>query len=118
MRHTLLKFSAIILITLSSHLTVRAQLLMDMVDTTTSIGSGLFDMYNRYNNFYISGYIQPQFQIAQSKGIASYSGGNFDSLSDNRFSVRRGRIRFDYLRMDKQKMPLVLFVFQYDISER
>jgi hypothetical protein len=118
MRHFSLRISALLFLTFICKQTVQAQFLMEMVDTTSSIGSGLFNMYNRYSNFYISGYIQPQFQIAQSKGIASYSGGNFDSLSDNRFSIRRGRIRFDYLRTDKQKRPEVLFVFQYDISER
>lgn len=96
----------------------KAQFLMDMVDTTKSIGKGMFDIYNRFNYFSISGYIQPQFQMAESKGIASASGGDFDSMSDNRFSVRRGRIRFDYLRNNEKSYPKVHFVFQYDITER
>ncbi|MFZ4798099.1 MAG: porin [Bacteroidia bacterium] len=96
----------------------KAQFLMDMVDTTKSMGKGMFDMYNRFNYFSISGYIQPQFQMAETKGAAGFSGGSFDSLSDNRFTVRRGRIRFDYLRNNEKSYPKVHFVFQYDITER
>lgn len=108
----------LLLLVFTSISAVKAQFLMDMVDTSKSMGRGMFDLYNRYSNFYISGYIQPQFQLAESKGINSYSGGNFDSLSDNRFSVRRGRIRMDYMRTNEKKMPQVHFVLQYDITER
>lgn len=96
----------------------QAQFLMDMVDTTTVMGKGMFDIYNRFNYFSISGYIQPQFQLAENKGINSFSGGSFDSMTDNRFTVRRGRIRFDYLRNNLKHYPKIHFVFQYDITER
>lgn len=96
----------------------QAQFLMDMVDTTTVMGKGMFDIYNRFNYFSISGYIQPQFQLAENKGINSFSGGSFDSMTDNRFTVRRGRIRFDYIRNNLKKYPKIHFVFQYDITER
>ena len=91
---------------------------MDMVDTTKTMGRGMVDIYNRYNFFAVSGYIQPQFQIIESKGAASFNGGNFDSLTDNRFSVRRGRIRMDYFRNNEKGIPKVNFVFQYDFTER
>ncbi len=97
---------------------LKAQFLMEMVDTSTVMGKGIYDMYNRFHYFSISGYIQPQFQLAESKGINSFSGGSFDSMTDNRFTVRRGRIRFDYLRNDQKNYPKVHFVFQYDITER
>lgn len=43
----------------------------------------------------ISGYFQPQFQIATAKGI-KYPGGDFGSNVDKRFSVRRARLRVNY----------------------
>jgi len=44
----------------------------------------------------ISGYVQFQYQKADSMGISSFAGGNFDAKTDNRFAVRRGRIKFAY----------------------
>lgn len=43
----------------------------------------------------ISGYFQPEFQWAQSKGI-KYPGGDFASAVDKRFSVRRARVKVAY----------------------
>ncbi|WP_131707588.1 hypothetical protein [Chryseobacterium angstadtii] len=37
----------------------------------------------------ITGYLQTQFQKAQSPGITSFSGGNFPANSDNRFMISR-----------------------------
>ena len=110
----------IILISVFSFVTVlsQAQLLMDMIDTSKTMGIRMFNMYNRFDNLYISGYIQPQFQFAESKGAASYNGGNFDSLSNNRFMIRRGRMRFDYQRKSKQELPAAHIVFQFDFTDK
>lgn len=43
----------------------------------------------------ISGYLQTQFQKAQSPGIHSWSGGDFDKNSDSRFMIRRGRVKIE-----------------------
>src|SRR5690606_11853342 len=43
----------------------------------------------------ITGYLQTQFQKAQSPGITSFSGGDFSKNSDNRFMIRRGRLKID-----------------------
>jgi phosphate-selective porin len=40
-----------------------------------------------------SGYVQPQFQWADSAGISSYAGGDFAPYTDNRFKVRRGEFK-------------------------
>lgn len=96
----------------------RAQFLMDMIDTTTSVGKGMFSLYQKYDAVRFSGYIQPQFQYATSKGINSYAGGNFPAEVDNRFSLRRGRFRLDYARYDEARMPVVQFAFQFDGTER
>ncbi len=56
----------------------------------------------------ITGYLQTQFQKAQSAGISSWSGGDFDKNADNRFMIRRGRLKID--RVDKYSS----IVFQLD----
>jgi hypothetical protein len=62
--------------------------------------------------------MQPQFQYAQDKGVKNYSGGDFAPNSDNRFMLRRGRIRVDYAHFNDQNQPLALFAFQFDGTER
>ncbi|WP_245957452.1 porin [Chitinophaga flava] len=96
----------------------RAQFLMDMIDTTTELGKGMIAMYQKYDALRFSGYIQPQFQLAEAKGISSYAGGDFLPAVNNRFSLRRGRIRVDYERYDHNDMPVVQFAFQFDGTER
>lgn len=105
-----------IFITLSTP--ARSQFLMDMVDTTTDMGKTFLDLYENYGKIRISGYLQPQFQIAQSKGAPSYIGGDFDSLVNNRFMLRRGRVRFDYLHYPKNNGLTVQFALQFDGTER
>lgn len=96
----------------------RGQFLMDMIDTSTSLGKGMFSMYKKYDALRFSGYIQPQFQYISSKGAESYAGGNFPAAVNNRFMLRRGRIRLDYERYDENGMPMVAFAFQFDGTER
>jgi len=60
----------------------------------------------------ISGYIQGQFQVADSAGTKSYAGGDFPTGSDKRFAVRRGRVKIAYIN------TLTQFVTQFDISEK
>lgn len=59
----------------------------------------------------ITGYLQTQFQKAQSSGITSFSGGDFPANSDNRFMIRRGRLKID--RVDKYSS----IVFQLDATQ-
>jgi hypothetical protein len=95
-----------------------AQFLMDMVDTTKDIGKGVLSIYKRFDHIRIGGYIQPQYQVASAEGASTYSGGDFAKFSDNRFMLRRGRIRFDYVRFNKEEKPQLQFVFQFDGTER
>jgi len=103
---------------LLSSLPVSAQFLMDMLDTTKAAGRGLVSMYRRFDHLRVSGYIQAQYQRATSEGADGYSGGDFSDFSDNRFMLRRGRIRFDYARYDELNRPRLQFVFQFDGTER
>lgn len=98
---------------------LQAQYLMDMVDTTKDMGKGMLALYNRLDKIRLSGYIQPQFQVTESKGAKGFAGGDFAANSSNRFMLRRARVRFDYLRFPKNATGTSLqFVFQYDITER
>jgi len=92
--------------------------LTDMMDTTTTIGRGIFPLYGKYDRLRFGGYMQPQFQWAQAKGARNYSGGDFAPNSDNRFMLRRGRIRVDYLHFNNDNQPLAFFAFQFDGTER
>lgn len=59
----------------------------------------------------ITGYLQTQYQKAQSAGISSFSGGDFATNSDNRFIIRRGRLKID--RVDEYTN----IVFQIDATQ-
>src|SRR5688572_9832194 len=97
---------------------LRAQFLVDMIDTTDTSEKGLWAVYSKTDHLQIIGYFQPQFQVAQSKGVKNYSGGNFSDHSNNRFMIRRGRIRFDYAHFNATGQPQAQLVFQFDGSER
>lgn len=97
---------------------LHAQFLMDMVDTTKDLGKGMLSIYRKFDNIRIGGYIQPQFQTIQTKGARSFNGGDFATNVNNRFMLRRGRIRFDYIHFAESKGPNVQFVFQFDGTER
>jgi hypothetical protein len=92
--------------------------LTDMMDTTTSIGKGLYPLYSQHDRLRFGGYMQPQFQWAEDKGVKSYSGSDFAPNSNNRFMLRRGRIRLDYAHFNEHNEPLALFAFQFDGTER
>lgn len=94
------------------------QFLMDKIDTTKELTRTTYRSLDKYNHIRISGYIQPQYQIASEKGANSYSGGNFAPQSDNRFMLRRGRIRFDYALTDLQQRNRVQVAFQLDATEK
>lgn len=59
----------------------------------------------------ITGYLQTQYQRAQSAGISSFSGGDFAENSKDRFMIRRGRLKID--RADKYSS----IVFQIDATQ-
>lgn len=91
---------------------------MDMVDTTKEVGKGILNIYKNYNHIHIGGYTQLQYQAASAQGIKSYNGGDFSAYSSDRFIIRRGRIRFDYIRYTKQNQPFLQFAYQLDATER
>jgi len=72
----------------------------------------------RFENVQFSGYIQPQFQVADTAGAKSYNGGDFSPFSKSRFMLRRARIKLDYLLRTADNFPKALFTFQVDATER
>lgn len=94
-------------------------LLTDMIDTTTRMGRSMLSLYNRFGQLGFSGYLQPQFQWAESKGTPNtFQGGDFGPNSNNRFRLRRGRLRTDFAHYTADGKPSVYFVFQFDGTER
>lgn len=97
---------------------IQAQYLMDMVDTSKETGRGLLALYKKFDHLKIGAYLQPQFQVAQSKGIKSFDGGDFATNVSNRFMLRRARVRLDYVHFSEGNKPGVQITFQFDANER
>ncbi|MEO6405334.1 MAG: porin [Ferruginibacter sp.] len=114
----MLRKTILILMSLMACHYANAQFLMDMVDTSKDMGKGMLGIYKKFDNIRISGYMQPQWQMASAEGAKNFSGGDFAAHSNNRFMLRRGRIRFDYIHFPEAGGPSVQFVFQFDGSER
>ncbi len=88
------------------------------IDSFFFIKDTVRPVIKRFENLRITGYIQPQFQKAQSDGALSFAGGNFSQFSSSRFMLRRARVKIDYLLISKTKYPQALFTFQIDATER
>ncbi|HEY6063522.1 MAG TPA: porin, partial [Chitinophagaceae bacterium] len=88
------------------------------LDSSFFIKDTVRPFLKRFDNLRISGYMQPQFQVAQADGAQSFEGGNFAQFSRSRFMLRRARVKIDYLLTSKEKFPKALFTFQIDATER
>jgi hypothetical protein len=88
------------------------------IDSSFFIKDTVRPIIKRFENLRITGYIQPQYQVAAMEGAASYNGGNFSTYSKSRFMLRRARVKTDYVLPSKMKYPVALFSFQIDATER
>jgi hypothetical protein len=88
------------------------------IDSSFFIKDTVRPVIKRFENLRITGYIQPQFQKAQSDGAPSFAGGNFSQFSSSRFMLRRARVKIDYVLPSKTRFPKALFSFQIDATER
>ncbi len=69
--------------------------------------------FGSWGNLKMSGYAHFQWQLADGKGAPAFTdGGSFPLQSNNRFMVRRGRIKFTY------KVGFATVVFQPDFTEK
>lgn len=113
------KMACVCTVLFCMHVNVFGQRYLSDYDSTLFIRDTLRPFLKRLENLHVSGYIQPQFQVAQQKGAPSYNGGNFSKFSNNRFMLRRARIKFDYiLPHGETHIPKLLFTFQVDATER
>ena len=83
-----------------------AQRYLTDYDSSLFIRDTLRPFLKRYENLHFSGYMQPQFQAIQQKGAASFAGGNFSEYTNNRFMLRRARVKMDYFLFAK-KLPFI-----------
>jgi hypothetical protein len=88
-------------------------------DTLPGTVEGIQQTLEVRNRLKISGYIQAQFQIADSSGQQSFNGGNFAAGVDKRFAIRRGRIKFQYdAPLNEKLISTSQYVLQFDVTER
>lgn len=88
------------------------------LDSSLFIRDTIRPFIKRFDNVHVSGYIQPQFQVAQAEGIKTFAGGDFSPYSRSRFMLRRARIKIDYFVTNKDRFAKELFTFQVDATER
>jgi hypothetical protein len=85
----------------------------EAADTLNSKIENVQSELNLIKRLKITGYIQAQWQLADTAGANTvYSGGVFPASTDNRFAVRRGRIKFTY------ENELSTYVLQVDATEK
>jgi len=108
---------AVTVLILSSTTIFAQRTINDVMDSTTV--NHLLIISKKYGSLSFSGYLQPQFQAAQSNGTqAEYQGGNFGESTNNRFRLRRGRLRADYMLLTDDGSPSTYFVLQFDGTEQ
>lgn len=91
---------------------------MDNLDTSKTVSKGILNIYQKNDLLRIGAYLQPQFQVASANGVSSFEGTDFATNVNNRFMMRRSRLRIDYMHYSDTKEPGIQIVFQFDANER
>lgn len=96
--------------------TASAQLSADSVNRRVD---KLEKVLNVLREFRVSSYIQPQFQRTDTNGAYSFNGGDFPTHAQNRFILRRARLKvqFDHI-LPKKGFKIIETAFQFDITEK
>jgi len=92
--------------------------LSDLDSSLLYLNDTVRPLLKRFENLQFSGYIQPQFQLVDTEGAKTFSGGDFAPHSKSRFMLRRARVKLDYLLTTSDRYPKALFTFQVDATER
>ena len=101
----LLTFTFTMLSLCLSTLTVKAQAPEETpIDTLARAVNKMADDISFLKKIKFSGYIQSQFQVADSMGAKSFAGGDFPATVDKRFKVRRAEFKTMY---DNGKVQVV-----------
>jgi hypothetical protein len=90
----------------------------DKLDTLYSRTDYLLQDLSVARKFKWNAYVQTQFQLGDTAGINPWGGGTFTPDQDNRFSVRRGRIKSTYEDVDDEGNIKTQIVMQLDFTER
>lgn len=107
------------MLVLLSTFTVKAQDNEQPIDTLTRHVAGIRSELDVLKRIKVSGYMQGQFQIADSAGQSSFNGGNFNPGVDKRFMLRRARVKVQYDSPFNDKgISTSQFVFQIDATEK
>ncbi|CAN5638739.1 porin [soil metagenome] len=107
------------LLVLLTAFTVKAQDAEQPIDTLTRHVAGIRQELDVLKRIKVSGYIQAQYQVADSGGVGSFAGGNFASGVDKRFMLRRARVKVQYDSPFNDKgISTSQYVFQVDVTER
>jgi hypothetical protein len=101
-------------------MSVRAQETTEQpLDTLARHTAGLRQEVEVLKRIKLSGYIQAQYQIADSAGARGYAGGDFAPGVDKRFMLRRARLKAQYDSPFNDKgISTSQYVFQLDVTER
>src|SRR4029079_18944932 len=86
-------YSFLVFFPVSAH----SQRYLTDIDSSFFIKDTVRPFIKRFENINISGYMQPQFQVAHHDAAESYEGDNFSQYSRSRFMLRRARLKVDYL---------------------
>ena len=81
-------------------------------DSTQNHINNLSKELNILKNLKVTGWVQAQYQWAETKGAKTFDGGDFLPNSNNRFMIRRGRVKFTYTNGQVQT------VLQLNATER
>lgn len=106
------KFKLLAIILLAFTVNATAQDSSNPIDTLAAYVQKMNTTVNTLSKLKISGYLQFQYQKADTIGINSFAGGNFDAKTDSRFNVRRGRVKFAYAGTRSN------YVLQFDVTEK
>ena len=89
------------------------------IDTLTSSVAGIRQELDVLKRIKVSGYIQAQFQYADSTGAAQFSGGTFNAGIDKRIMLRRARLKVQYdAAPNDLGISTSQYVLQFDATER
>lgn len=108
------KFASVILVFGSlKGFSQESQITSEAVDTLNSKIENVKSDLELFKRLKITGYIQAQWQLDDTIGSSTpFSGGSFPKYSNNRFELRRGRIKFTY------ENELSTYVLQIDATEK
>ncbi len=92
---------------------------LNPMDTLTSHVAGIRQELDVLKRLKINGYVQAQYQLADSAGQQSFNGGNFAPGDKSRFMIRRARLRVQYdSQADERGLSLGSMMFQIDMTEK